>query len=314
MSLDPDAETLLAMMRAAGRAPMETLSPDEARQQFRAGRAVTQPDPQEVAEVRDLSCPGLHGAIPLRTYRPMATAANDVLPVLVYYHGGGWLLGDLDSHDVACRHYANAAKCRVVSVDYRMAPEYKFPAAVDDCAAATGWVVAQADALGIDRKRVAVGGDSAGGNLAAVMALMARDGDLPAVAFQLLVYPVTDLGMTHESYRRVTEGVPLTSRTMDWFIDHYLPGPKDRADWRASPLRAADLSGVAPALVLTASYDPLCDEGVAYAERLEREGVRVIHLHFSDQLHGFVGQGRIIRAGNMALDMMAAALKRALWS
>jgi acetyl esterase len=314
MSLDPDAETLLAMIRAAGRAPMETLPPDEARQQFRAGRAVTQPDPQEVAEVRNLSCPGPHGAIPLRTYRPMGTAANEVLPVLVYYHGGGWLLGDLDSHDVACRHYANAAKCRVVSVDYRMAPEYKFPAAVDDCASATGWVVAQADALGIDRKRVAVGGDSAGGNLAAVMALMARDGDLPAVSFQLLVYPVTDLGMTHESYKRVTEGVPLTSRTMDWFIDHYLPGPKDRADWRASPLRAPDLAGVAPALVLTASYDPLCDEGVAYAERLEREGVRVIHLHFSDQLHGFVGQGRIIRAGNMALDMMAAALKRALWS
>ncbi len=313
MSLDPDAETLLAMIRAAGRAPMETLSPDEARQQFKAGRAVTQPDPQEVAEVRDLSCPGPHGAIPLRAYRPMGTAANDVLPALVYYHGGGWLLGDLDSHDVACRHYANAAKCRVVSVDYRMAPEYKFPAAVDDCAAATGWAIAQADALGIDRKRVAVGGDSAGGNLAAVMAIMARDCDLPSLVFQLLVYPVTDLGMTHESYRRVTEGVPLTSRTMDWFIDHYLHGPKDRADWRASPLRAADLSGVAPALVLTASYDPLCDEGVAYAERLEREGVRVIHLHFSDQLHGFVGQGRIIRAGNMALDMMAAALKKALW-
>ena len=201
MSLDPDAETLLAMIRAAGRAPMETLSPDEARQQFRAGRAVTQPDPQEVAEVRDLSCPGPHGAIPLRAYRPMGTAANEVLPVLVYYHGGGWLLGDLDSHDVACRHYANVAKCRVVSVDYRMAPEYKFPAAVDDCAAATDWVVAQADALGIDRKRVAVGGDSAGGNLAAVIALMARDGDLPAVAFQLLVYPVTDLGMTHELYQ-----------------------------------------------------------------------------------------------------------------
>jgi acetyl esterase len=214
---------------------------------------------------------------------------------------------------VACRHYANAAKCRVVSVDYRMAPEYKFPAAVDDCAAATGWVIAQSDALGIDRKHVAVGGDSAGGNLAAVIALMARDGDLPPLVFQLLVYPATDMGMTHDSYKRVTEGVPLTSKTMDWFIDHYLHGPKDRADWRASPLRAADLSGVAPALVLTASYDPLCDEGVAYAERLEREGVRVMHLHFSDQMHGFVGQGRIIRAGNMALDMMAAALKKALW-
>jgi acetyl esterase len=314
MPLDPDAETLLAMMREAGRPPMETLTPEEARQAFKAGRSVVQPDPQDVAEVRDMSCPGPHGPIKLRAYRPIGTKADEVLPALVYYHGGGWLLGDLDSHDVACRHYANAAKCRVVSVDYRMAPEYKFPAAVDDSAAATGWVIAQADALGIDRKRVAVGGDSAGGNLAAVMALMARDGDLPSLVFQLLVYPVTDLGMTHESYRRVTEGVPLTAKTMDWFIDHYLHGPKDRADWRASPLRAADLSGVAPALVLTASYDPLCDEGVAYAERLEREGVHVVHLHFSDQLHGFVGQGRIIRAGTMALDMMAAALKKVLWA
>jgi acetyl esterase len=313
MPLDPDAETLLGMMRAAGRPPMETLTPDEARQAFKAGRAVTQPDPQDVAEVRDQSCPGPHGAIPLRIYRPIGSEAADVLPALVYYHGGGWLLGDLDSHDVACRHYANAVRCRVVSVDYRMAPEYKFPAAVDDCAAATGWVIAQSDALGIDRRRVAVGGDSAGGNLAAVMALMARDGDLPPLAFQLLVYPATDMGMTHESYQRVTEGVPLTAKTMDWFIDHYLHGPNDRRDWRASPLRAADLSGTAPALVLTASYDPLCDEGVAYAERLEREGVRVMHLHFSDQLHGFVGQGRIIRAGGMALDMMSAALKRALW-
>jgi acetyl esterase len=167
--------------------------------------------------------------------------------------------------------------------------------------------------MGIDRRRVAVGGDSAGGNLAAVVALMARDGDLPPLVFQLLVYPVTDLGKTYESYQRVTEGFMLTSKTMEWFIDHYLHGPKDRVDWRASPLRAADLSGTAPALVLTASYDPLCDEGVAYAERLEREGVRVMHLHFSDQLHGFVGQGRIIRAGNMALDMMSAALKKALW-
>jgi acetyl esterase len=313
MPLDPDAEALLQSMRDAGRPAMETLTPDEARQTFRDGRAAVQPDPQDVAEVRDISCPGPLGDIKLRTYRPLGAGAHEVLPALVYYHGGGWLLGDLDSHDVACRHYANGARCRVVSVDYRMAPEHKFPAAVGDCAAATRWVVAQADALGIDRARVAVGGDSAGGNLAAVMALMARDGELQPLVFQLLVYPVTDLGMSHPSYRCITGGVPLTSKTMEWFIGHYLRGPKDRADWRASPLRAADLSGVASALVLTASYDPLCDEGVEYARRLEREGVRVMHLHFSDQTHGFVGQGRVIRAGTMALDMMAGALKRALW-
>jgi acetyl esterase len=312
MPLDPDAETLLAMIRAAGRPPFETLTPEEARHAFRAGRAVTAPEPQEVAEVRDLACPGPLGEIRLRAYRPLGTAAGDVLPALIYFHGGGWLLGDLDSHDAACRHYANGARCRVVSVDYRMAPEHKFPAAVDDSAAATRWIFAQTAALGIDPARVAVGGDSAGGNLSAVLAIMARDGDLPPLVYQLLVYPATDMAMVTRSSQTVSAGI-LTTKTMRWFTDHYLRGPKDVSDWRASPLRAADLSGVAQALVLTCSYDPLCDEGIAYARRLEREGVRVTHLHYSDQLHGFVGQGKIIRAGNTALDMMSAALKKVLW-
>jgi acetyl esterase len=313
MPLDPDAETLLAMTHAAGRPPFETLTPEEARQAFKAGRAVTQPEPQDVAEVRDLSCPGPVSDIRLRAYRPLGSTAQEMLPALVYFHGGGWLLGDLDSHDVVCRHYANAAGCRVISVDYRLAPEHKFPAAVDDGAAATRWILTEARALGIDGRHVAVGGDSAGGTLAAVMALMARDGDLPPLAFQLLVYPATDLAMTRDSYRRMTDGAILTSKTMAWFIEHYLRGPQDRCDWRASPLRAADLSGVARALVLTCFYDPLCDEGIAYARRLEAEGVRVTHLHFSDQLHGFVSQGRIIRAGNMALDMTSTVLRNALW-
>ena len=313
MPLDPNAETLLAMMRAAGRPPFDKLTPDEARQAFRDGRAATQPEPQDVAEVQDVSCPGPVSDIMLRTYRPLGSSAHETLPALVYFHGGGWLLGDLDSHDVACRHYANRAGCRVISVDYRMAPEHKFPAAVDDCAAATRWVLTQARTLGIDSRRVAVGGDSAGGNLAAVVALMARDWDLPPLTFQLLVYPATDLAMTHASYQRVTDGLMLTSTTMAWFIEHYLRGPQDRCDWRASPLRAADLSGLPRALVLTCFYDPLCDEGIAYARRLESEGVRVTHLHFSDQLHGFVGQGRIIRAGNMALDIASAVLRNALW-
>jgi acetyl esterase len=312
MPLDPDAETLLAMIRAAGRPPMETLSPEEARQAFTAGRKVTAPEPQEVAEVRDLACPGPRGEIKLRAYRPRGTAAEEILPALIYFHGGGWLLGDLDSHDTACRHYANGARCRVVSVDYRMAPEHKFPAAVDDSAAATKWVFENAAALGINHTRVAVGGDSAGGNLSAVLAIMARDGALPPLVYQLLVYPATDMAMVTRSSQTATVGI-LTTPTMKWFIDYYLRGPKDVSDWRASPLRAADLSGVAPALVLTCSYDPLCDEGIAYARRLEREGVRVMHLHYSDQLHGFVGQGKIIRAAGTALDMMAAALKKVLW-
>jgi len=312
MTLDPDTLTVLDMMRAAGRPPFERLTPDEARAAYAATRAALQPDPEEVAEIRDLSVPGPLGDIPLRSYRPAGTGAEQVLPALVYYHGGGWLLGGLDSHDVICRRLANLARCAVVSVDYRMAPEHKFPAAVRDSAAATRGVVENAGRLRIDPARVAVGGDSAGGNLAAVMALMARDGDLPKLAFQLLIYPATDMMMVTVSSQTVREGVPLTSDTMRWFIDHYLRDPADGLDWRASPLRAPSLAGTAPALMLTASADPLRDEGLAYAERLEREGVRVKLLHVSDQVHGFMSMGRIIRAADVSMQMMAAALRQAL--
>ncbi|MGH7152630.1 MAG: alpha/beta hydrolase, partial [Acetobacteraceae bacterium] len=225
-------------------------------------------------------------------------------------HGGGWLLGDLDSHDVICRVFANAARCVVVSVDYRMAPEHKFPAAVDDCAAATRWTIGHAADLGMDGSRVAVGGDSAGGNLAAVMALMARDGTLPPLMFQLLIYPCTDMMMTTVSSQTTADGVPLTSKSMKWFIDHYMRTPADRTDWRASPARAASLAGTAPALVITASHDPLRDEGIDYAHRLEREGVRVTAVNFSDQVHGFINMGKIIRASATALALVSAALRR----
>lgn len=314
MPLDPDAQLVLEMIRVAGRPPFETLNPDEARVAYGNSRTVLQPPPENAASVRDITVPGPANDIKVRVYRGSGTTQADKLPVLVYYHGGGWLLGDLDSHDGVCRRFANAARCCVVSVDYRMAPEHKFPAAVDDCAAATRWTVAQADALSIDPARVAVGGDSAGGNLAAVMALLARDGALPRLTFQLLIYPSTDMMMTTVSSQTISEGVPLTSKTMRWFINHYMRGGADERDWRASPLRVADLSGTAQALVLTCACDPLCDEGIAYARRLEREGVRVTHLHFSDQIHGFMTMSRIIRAGDVAIDMMAAVLKKAFWS
>ena len=311
MPLDADNLTVLEMIRAAGRPPFETLTPAEAREAYANGRALLQPDPDAVEDVRDLAAPAASGDIPLRLYRP-AGASGDRLPGLVWYHGGGWLLGDLNSHDVICRRLANAARCFVVSVDYRMAPEHKFPAAVDDCAAATRWAIEHAADLGIDPARVAVGGNSAGGNLAAVMALMARDRTLPPIAFQLLIYPATDMAMVTVSSQTITDGVPLTSRSMKWFIDHYLRGAADLTDWRASPGRAASLAGTAPALVITASHDPLRDEGIDYARRLEREGVRVAHLHFSDQMHGFVNMGRIIRASDTALDLMAAVLRKEL--
>ena len=244
-------------------------------------------------------------------YRPAGTDASDVLPALVWYHGGGWLLGDLDSHDVACRRFANAVRCRVVSVDYRMAPEHVFPAAVNDSLEATKYVFEHAAELGIDPDRIAVGGDSAGGNLAAVMALMSRDGALPKVAFQLLVYPATDMMMTTVSSKTIGPGVPLTSATMKWFIDHYAKGHE--TDWRASPARVASVAGIAPALVLTCAHDPLRDEGIEYARRLEREGGRVVHLHYSDQIHGFISMGRMIRAADQAIDVMARVLKQTLW-
>lgn len=311
MILDPDAQQVLDMIKAAGRPPFNTLTPDEARVFFAGGRTILQPDFQDVAEVRNLEAPGPNGPVKLRLYRAQGTQAGAVLPVLVYYHGGGWVLGDLDSHDQVCRALANAAGCCVVAVDYRLAPELKFPGAISDSAAATRWILANAAELAIDPARAAVGGDSAGGNIAAVMALMARDGYLPKVGFQLLIYPVTDMAMGHESYQRITEGYPLVASTMRWFIDHYLAGPADVADWRASPLRAASLAGTAPALVLTCAHDPLCDEGVDYARRLDRDAVPVTHLHFNDQMHGFLTMGRIIRASATAIDMMAASLRRA---
>lgn len=311
MILDPDNQRVIDMIKAAGRPPLYTLSPEEARGFFSAGRTIMQPEPPEVAEVRNLEAPGPNGPVRLRLYRALGTAAEAVLPVLVYYHGGGWVLGDLESHDQACRAIANAAGCCVVAVDYRLAPEVKFPGAISDSAAATRWILGNAAELRIDPTRAAVGGDSAGGNIAAVMALMARDAYLPKVAFQLLIYPVTDMGMGHESYQRIKEGYPLVAASMKWFIDHYLPAPADVQDWRASPLRAASLAGTAPAMVITCAHDPLCDEGVEYARRLDREGVPVTHLHYNDQMHGFLTMGKLIRASGALIDTMAVALKRA---
>ena len=311
MPVDSDTHALLEMIRLANRPAFETLTPAQAREAYAASRRLLQPKAEDVDEVRDDSVPGPLGPIAVRIYRGAGTEPYEVLPALVFYHGGGWVLGDLDSHDVVCRRYANAARCRVIAVDYRMAPEHVFPAAVNDCVAATKWVFENTVSLGVDPNRVAVGGDSAGGNLAAVMALMARDGDLPHLAFQMLIYPATDMAMTTVSSTTVGPGVPLTSATMKWFVELYAKGHE--TDWRASPIRVASVAGTAPALVLTCGVDPLRDEGLDYAKRLEREGVRVVQLHFSDQIHGFLGNGRLIRAADQAIDMSARVLKQALY-
>ena len=307
-ALHPDAAQLLELMRIAGRPAFETLSPNEARTAYAASRAVLQPEPDAVAEVRDLTIPGPAGPLPLRLYRGRATSESVALPALLYLHGGGWVVGDLDSHDGVCRRLANLAACRVVAVDYRLAPEHRFPAAIDDAAAALAWMVGHAAEFGVDPARLAVGGDSAGGNLAAVLAIMGRDGLAPASVFQMLLYPAVDLTMASGSYARITEGVPLTAASMRYFVDHYAPEAGQRLDWRASPMRAERLAGTPPAMVLTVAHDPLADEGRAYADRLEAEGVRVAALHLSDQIHGVVTMGRVIAVADPVLQYAAAML------
>jgi acetyl esterase len=308
MPLDHDAEILLQMIREANRPAFETVGAGAARELFMAGRKALSPDPMPIAETRDVAIPGPGGPIPARLYR---SATTGTLPVLVFFHGGGWVVGNIDSHEAMCRHVANRAECAVLSVDYRMGPEHKFPAAVEDCFAATAWAAESAAQLGVDPGRLALGGDSAGGNLAAVVSLLARDKGAPRIAYQVLIYPATDAAMRHGSIARYAEGYVLTRATMRWFYEQYLRTPDDAADWRVSPLLASDLSRLPPAYVLTAGYDPLCDEGDAYAARLAAAGVPVTHRRFPGQVHGFATNGRVIRAAETALDEIAAALKEA---
>ena len=296
-ALDPDVAALLARAKEAGYPPFEALTPLQARKAYAASWDIMQTPGGDVASVRDLVIQA-DEALTLRIYRGAGTHSDQVLPCMLFIHGGGWVIGNLDSHDRMCRQLANIAGICVVAVDYRLAPEQPFPAGLNDAAAALKWVAAHSDELHIDRHALAVGGDSAGGNLAAVLALMARDADLPAVCLQALLYPVTDLTCSQASYTRVTHGLPLTAATMHYFIQHYTPHAADRAQWRASPLLAPDLRGVAPTLVLTVTHDPLCDEGLAYARRLDDAGVRVTSLHCNDQMHGVLSQGRMIPMAN----------------
>ena len=309
MAIDVDAQRVLDIIRAAGRPPFETITPQEARTLYLRSSATLGADPAPVSEVRDLKVPGPAGAVPVRLYRGAGALPSTPQPALVYFHGGGWTIGDLQTHDVICRHLANAASCIVVAVDYRLAPEHKFPGAVEDCEAAVRWLATEARKLGIDPARIAVGGDSAGGTLAAVMSHMARDGTLPPLCFQLLIYPSVDQRLGQASYQRVTSSVPLTAATVRYFQGHYLRGPADKEDWRASPLLAPRFDGLPPALVVTAAHDPLCDEGREYAAKLDAAGCHVTHLHFNDQLHGFVHWSRVVRAASAALDFAARRMR-----
>jgi len=266
-------------------------------------------EPEAVAHVEDRRIPGPAGEIPVRIYRP---EGEGPLPGLLYFHGGGFVFCNLDTHDGTCRALANAAGCAVVSVDYRLAPEHPYPAAADDCGAATAWVAKNGAELGIDVTRLAVAGDSAGGNLAAVVAQRFRDEGGPLLRFQLLIYPVIDCSFGTESYQENAEGYLLTEQSMRWFWKQYVGDSGRGAEPYASPIRAADLSGLPPGLCITAEYDPLRDEGEHYAARLREAGVACATSRHDGVFHGFFAMFGFLAKGRAALDEAAAALRAAL--
>jgi len=312
--LDPQAKAYLDLLANIGAPPVHTLSAPQARVSYKKARAVAQPEPPPVASVTALMVESAAAPIPLRVYRPLGSSPAEVLGALVFMHGGGWTIGDLDTHDVVCREICNRARCAVISVDYRLGPEHRFPAAVDDTLAATRWVIANAAKLAVDPQRVAVGGDSAGGNLAAVAALTLRDAGGPPLALQLLIYPATDFRANTPSHAQNGSGYLLTREAIDYFSDCYLRGPRDVTDWRASPALATSFRGLPPAFVLTAGYDPLRDEGANYAQLLRDAGVAVEYVSFEGQIHGFITMSRLIDAAAVAFDRCADALKRAFAS
>ncbi|TPN84969.1 alpha/beta hydrolase [Mesorhizobium sp. CU2] len=302
--LDPQARKVLDLGRQGSGPPFEAGTPDEARRAYEEGLPGLQGEREPIASVRDQTIAGPGGPLKVRVYRGQGASAASA-PALLYLHGGGWVIGNLSSHDEICRWFANIADCVVVAPDYRLAPEHKFPAAVEDCRAVISFMQDSAGELGIDSNRIAVAGDSAGGNLAAVLALLARE-DKCSLTAQLLLYPNTDAAQTADSYRRFGEGFGLTAATMAWFRDHYIRDPADIEDWRVSPLRAKSLAGAAPAFVAIASHDILADEGEAYAQRLEADGVPVVLKHWPGQIHGFVSMGRHGLASRQAVEAAVA--------
>ncbi|HVA44125.1 MAG TPA: alpha/beta hydrolase [Acidimicrobiales bacterium] len=308
MPVDPQAQTFLDGLAQAGARSMAETSPEE----MRAGYALLSALGLPVAEppsTEDRFIPGPAGDIPVRIYRPQAEGTH---PVVVFFHGGGFVIGGIGTHDPLCQQLSSRVPAVVVSVDYRLAPEHPFPAAVEDCWAATQWVAANAAGLGADPARLAVAGDSAGGNLAAVVAIRARDAGSPAVAYQLLIYPTTDATGSHPSIQENGQGYFLTAETMVWFQGHYLGPDGDRNHPDASPLFIEDLSGVAPAFIVTAEYDPLRDEGEAYGRRLEEAGVPTKVRRYDGMIHAFFQLDAVIPAAASAITDAVDGLRQAL--
>jgi len=304
MPIDPQARAVLDLLDRMPEIDLATVSPPTLRARFDSMKIAA--PVEEVAEVEDIHAPGPGGDLRMRVYRARSERPS---PALVYFHGGGFVIGSLDSHDGTCRDLARAADCTVVSVDYRLAPESPFPAAPEDCYSATCWIAEQAADLGVDPRGIAVGGDSAGGNLAAVTALLCRDREGPELCHQLLIYPVTCHGTETASYRENGEGYMLTAAMMQWFWGHYLDEPGRGSDPLASPLLADSLTGLPPATLITAEFDPLRDEGEAYGKRLADAGVPTRLTRYDGMFHGFFSMPAAIDRARVAIADVGQALR-----
>ncbi|SRR5579883_2604572 len=310
MPFDPEVEKLFQIMKASGIPPLASLTVDQARHYYREKTKYLGGTAAPVKEVRNAAASGPLGGIPLRIYRPENAPALG--PAMIYVHGGGWVIGDFDSHDKICRAIAARTPCKVVAIGYRLAPEFPLPAGVDDVIAAMKWIAANASALGIDPARIAIGGDSAGGNMSAAACLEARATG-PALCAQVLIYPSTDITAAPEVFPSRSENAevpPLTADAIRWFAEKYLPKANiDTMSWKLSPLRAESFAGLPPTLILTAEYDMLRDEGKAYAGHLSAAGVPTIHCHFPGQVHGFVEFGGLLSAAGQAIGKIAGFLR-----
>jgi len=310
MPLDPQADALLKQMEADGVPDISEMSVPQARMFLENTFAEMVPDPEPMAEVKDFTVSAPTGRLPVRLYKPEGSRSTP--PLVIFFHGGGWVIGSIESHDATCRALASASGCAVASVEYRLAPESGFPAAPKDCYAATRWLVENAAELGVDGESVAVAGDSAGGTLAAVVSLMARDRGGPKISCQVLIYPAVDFTGNYPSKEENAEGYFLTTRAMRWFTEHYLPSESEAKEAMASPLLADDHSGLPPAIIVTAGFDPLRDEGEAYANKLHEVEVEVKQSRYDGMIHGFVSMIGALDKAQESIDEMGRELRATL--
>ena len=313
MPLDPVLKAFLDQVAAIGGPKTYEMQPSEAREAFAALMQLAGAKDVPIGKVTNIAIPAPHGEIAARSYAAVA-ARSEPMPTLVFFHGGGWVIGNLDTHDGLCRMLANESHCRVISVEYRLSPESKFPGAVDDAMAAVSWIETNAAELGVDANRIAVGGDSAGGALAAIVAQQAKAKGASKIAYQMLLFPVTQIGGETKSLRDFAENYFLERKTLDWFYAHYLPADADKSDPRISPLCAPDLSGLPPAFVMLAGFDPLHDEGLEYSEKLRKGGVAVTVADYPDMVHDFIYLQAVLPQAATALNGAAQALKAAFIS